>query len=254
MQTLHIPLYRLEGVTTKEGYQAWASIDIDMREQLMHALIQVDPGTQKCLLDDFFFVGDRVSLIRVRNPANLETAIKSHRFYYECIRKSFERLSHLIDYLREKPSSITSREGFIAESKLFAQTLYHAFDDVSNCWYLHILIAHLPHILSLYSSIYSFSCSSQERKNSQLNLTQHSCTRLADSSFQLLQKERRLIHFSYFNKSLLESFHKINYPQSRSPMPITSNSSLSLHHSMSLDENFRSHITPLRKRKKIIIE
>jgi hypothetical protein len=220
-RSLGINFHCVESVFTKEGFQAWSNLTFTQTETFIRALVKLQDDDNMCLLNKIFFVQEREMFIRTNHIRNRPKAIRNHYRYYDCIKRAFISLLEIIDYLREKPSQITSNTMFKNFVLQFAKELYACYDDVSSGWYLHVLISHVPFMLERFGSIKRFSCSPQELMNGQHSKTNRNCSILYESSYHLLRKIRRDYYFYFIKPEVIESIPTIKYPKKRTSMPLT---------------------------------
>lgn len=176
------PLY---GLLDKNQHQQWTNIDGNQSKRLLQKLCEGDTL--------------RLLLMFQSNEETMVEAERDHRVkYFYLFLKMFTGLNYIQKFLASaKARSDEEIETFQAHSK----ELYRVFVDLDkknvSKWYLHMLVAHVGDQLKQEKTIAPYSCSAQERVNSQHYRMLQTCVQYHSSSKQLLQSKRMQCMYEY---------------------------------------------------------
>ena len=186
----------------QKGHQQWSPLDGSQSRKLLHEMCQED---------------NLLTLMMTKKDGSYEASqlemehrLRSHASLYSILTNLMYTQNFLMS---AEPRTAEDVEVF----ERHARTLYSNFVDLdkknATKWYLHMLVCHIGTQLRQEKSIASFTCSSQERVNSQHYRMLQTCVQYHCSSLQLLEMKRLECMYEFNLTKYCEQ--KRNYPQNR---------------------------------------
>ena len=191
----------------EEGYQLWSPLTGDKAKLLLEGLVK-----RKDLMESLFLVGKEREKIISSEEKNREEVEKAHEYQFELIYSLFSSFINFIDYLRDDRKVIKNINEYNVCVQKFMNLLCEGYGNViEKFWYLHILYSHIPSQLQRNGgSILFASCSLQERLNGKHTHQLLSCIQKQQSSYQLMNRMRREVHFIQNPQDTLQHNKQIN--------------------------------------------
>ncbi len=183
---LGITFRPLEGVQTKKGHQAWTNMDGAQARLLLSMLCKEQDTIHK--------------LLSTRNPARDTPQSTREKMQRERFIEMFHIVCNSLHFIQAflKESVDRTRdevEVFIQKAQALHSSLVDLDRKNGTKWYLHILLFHIPNQLLQERNLAQYTCSAQERVNSQHYHQVQTSVLLDATSEQLLKRKRLQVTF-----------------------------------------------------------
>ena len=201
-KTQGISFFPIAGQLDKKHHQQWSHLDGKQSRKLLEVLC-VPATLQKLVME------------RSDSSVEMPTVEREHRARF--FTKFLSILTRLQYVQRFLASANRNSEDDISCFEAHARELGNQFIDFdkknSTKWYLHMLVTHVGGQLRQEKSIAPFSCSAQERVNSQHYRMLQTCVQFHASSKQLLSMKRLQVMYEYVQTQFKKD--ETHYPKDR---------------------------------------